>query len=246
MGTMYMPLHLSTCGPHSQYLPACLSKLILVSVFVNVTPKYIFLWVCGSLQYIPQCLYIICAIALNIWQSYAAVLLKYLQNKNIYKKKRLTWGVCWTWQAGTHQQAASSGRDQQPPTFWLLAVTERSRVSSRSSQPPPGCLRRPRTAPAAAPACAYAPRSCRGKAECVLARPTTSGCKPFHSHIHLGKLNDWFPYMRSQSSWVLFMSSIIACSRRLNLGSNLTSSSKTRTLSRPFSNTWQSAPTQFI
>ena len=45
-------------------------------------------------------------------------------------------------------------------------------------------------------------------------------------------------YMRSQSSWALSMSSMMACSLRLNLGSNLTSSSKTSTLSRPRSSTW--------
>lgn len=46
-------------------------------------------------------------------------------------------------------------------------------------------------------------------------------------------------HIRSQSSWVLSVSSIMACSRRLNLGSNLTSSSKTRTFWRSRSTTWR-------
>lgn len=51
---IYLPVHKPVC-----------QKRILVSVFVNVTPKCIFQWLCGSLQYIPEWLYIICAIALN-------------------------------------------------------------------------------------------------------------------------------------------------------------------------------------
>lgn len=53
-------------------------------------------------------------------------------------------------------------------------------------------------------------------------------------------------HIRSQSSWVLSVSSIMACSRRLNLGSNLTSSSKTRTFWRLCSTTWRWQNTQTL